>query len=34
MFFMQALLETALTRVVMPMPILVLPPLIMSALEK
>ncbi|XP_030575088.1 sideroflexin-5a isoform X2 [Archocentrus centrarchus] len=29
-----ALLETALTRVVMPMPILVLPPLIMSALEK
>lgn len=29
-----ALLETALTRVVMPMPILVLPPMIMAALEK
>uniref|UniRef100_A0A3B5AFJ8 Sidoreflexin n=1 Tax=Stegastes partitus TaxID=144197 RepID=A0A3B5AFJ8_9TELE len=29
-----ALMETALTRVVMPMPILVLPPLIMAALEK
>lgn len=30
----QALLETALTRVVLPMPILVLPPIIMSLLEK
>lgn len=30
----QALLETALTRVVLPMPILVLPPIIMSILEK
>ncbi|XP_033966772.1 sideroflexin-5a isoform X2 [Pseudochaenichthys georgianus] len=29
-----ALLETALTRVVMPMPILMLPPIIMAALEK
>ncbi|XP_027557721.1 sideroflexin-5 [Neopelma chrysocephalum] len=29
-----ALLETALTRVVLPMPILVLPPIIMSVLEK
>eukprot|EP00064_Thunnus_orientalis_P006189 superscaffoldBa00000635_g6205 len=29
-----ALLETALTRVVLPMPILVLPPMIMAALEK
>ncbi|XP_073411166.1 sideroflexin-5 isoform X1 [Dendrobates tinctorius] len=29
-----ALLETALTRVVLPMPILVLPPIIMSGLEK
>nr|XP_028600385.1 sideroflexin-5 isoform X2 [Podarcis muralis] len=29
-----ALLETALTRVVLPMPILVLPPIIMSLLEK
>ncbi|XP_058472321.1 sideroflexin-5a [Solea solea] len=29
-----ALLETALTRVVMPMPILLLPPMIMSTLEK
>ncbi|CAG01254.1 unnamed protein product [Tetraodon nigroviridis] len=29
-----ALLETALTRVVMPVPILVLPPIVMSALEK
>ncbi|OXB63015.1 hypothetical protein ASZ78_003110 [Callipepla squamata] len=29
-----ALLETALTRVVLPMPILVLPPIIMSILEK
>uniref|UniRef100_A0A3Q3FEC7 Sideroflexin 5b n=1 Tax=Labrus bergylta TaxID=56723 RepID=A0A3Q3FEC7_9LABR len=29
-----ALLETALTRVVLPMPILVLPPMIMTALEK
>uniref|UniRef100_A0A671W3A6 Sideroflexin 5a n=1 Tax=Sparus aurata TaxID=8175 RepID=A0A671W3A6_SPAAU len=29
-----ALLETALTRMVLPMPILVLPPLIMTALEK
>lgn len=32
--FPQALLETALTRVVLPMPILVLPPIIMSLLEK
>lgn len=32
--FPQALLETALTRVVLPMPILVLPPIIMSVLEK
>lgn len=31
---LQALLETALTRVVLPMPILVLPPMIMSLLEK
>lgn len=30
----QALLETALTRVVLPMPILVLPPIVMSMLEK
>ena len=30
----QALLETALTRVVRPMPILVLPPIVMSMLEK
>lgn len=30
----QALLETALTRVVLPMPILVLPPIVMSVLEK
>lgn len=30
----QALLETALTRVVLPMPILILPPIIMAALEK
>nr|XP_038963072.1 sideroflexin-5 isoform X3 [Rattus norvegicus] len=29
-----ALLETALTRVVLPMPILVLPPIVMSMLEK
>ncbi|KAJ0062931.1 hypothetical protein NL108_009437 [Boleophthalmus pectinirostris] len=29
-----ALLETALTRIVMPMPILVLPPMIMANLEK
>ncbi|KAF5919279.1 hypothetical protein HPG69_016621 [Diceros bicornis minor] len=29
-----ALLETALTRVVLPMPILVLPPIVMSVLEK
>lgn len=33
-FPFQALLETALTRVVLPMPILVLPPIIMSILEK
>ncbi|NXF38797.1 SFXN5 protein, partial [Nyctibius bracteatus] len=33
-FAFQALLETALTRVVLPMPILVLPPIIMSLLEK
>ncbi|PWA29695.1 hypothetical protein CCH79_00007819 [Gambusia affinis] len=32
--FPAALLETALTRVVMPMPIMVLPPLVMAALEK
>ncbi|XP_075963278.1 sideroflexin-5a isoform X5 [Anarhichas minor] len=31
---MHALLETALTRVVLPMPILMLPPIIMAALEK
>lgn len=30
----QALLETALTRVVLPMPILVIPPIFMSMLEK
>lgn len=34
LFGPQALLETALTRVVLPMPILVLPPIVMSMLEK
>lgn len=32
--FVQALMETSLTRVVMPMPILLLPPLIMAILER
>lgn len=34
LFNLQALMETAVTRVVLPMPILVLPPIIMSFLEK
>lgn len=33
-WFLQALLETALTRVILPMPILLLPPIVMSFLEK
>lgn len=33
-FFCQALMETAFTRVVLPLPIFVLPPMIMAYLEK
>ncbi len=32
--FVQALMETSLTRVVLPMPVLLLPPLIMAMLER
>lgn len=32
--FVQALMETSLTRVVLPMPVLLLPPLIMAILER
>jgi len=32
--YLQALLDTALTRVVLPMPILLLPPFIMAMLER